>query len=99
MFKKYGRGEHSLRKLKSSAFPGDVSCLRVFYQVVIVLCSSSTKDLLEKRGKIYSERPSLPILEMYTYHYHPITRQDNSISWVDVDWFLASMGGAREEAY
>jgi hypothetical protein len=45
---------------------GDIFCLRVFSQVIVVLCSSSAiKDLLEKRGEIYSERPSLPIAEMY----------------------------------
>jgi hypothetical protein len=52
------------RKLKS-AFQGDVVCLRVFNQVVVVLSSlSAIKDLLEKRGQTYSERPTLPILEM-----------------------------------
>ena len=52
-------------KLKP-AFQGDVICLRAFSQVVVVLCSlSSIKDLLEKRGEIYSDRPFLPILEMY----------------------------------
>ena len=54
------------------AFEGDVICFRVFSQVVIVLCSfSAIKDLLEKRGEIYSERPTLPILEMYAqYHFY-----------------------------
>jgi hypothetical protein len=48
------------------AFQGDVICFRVFNQVIIVLCSmSAIKDLLEKRGEIYSERPILPIMEMY----------------------------------
>ena len=47
-------------------FEGDVICLRAFSQVVVILCSlSSIKDLLEKRGEIYSDRPFLPILEMY----------------------------------
>ncbi|KAF8483927.1 hypothetical protein DFH94DRAFT_690399 [Russula ochroleuca] len=46
---------------------GDVICLRVVNQLVVVLCSSSAiKDLLEKRAQTYSERPTLPILEMYT---------------------------------
>ena len=45
---------------------GDVICLRIFSQVVVVLCSvSAVKDLLEKRGEIYSDRPHLPILEMF----------------------------------
>ncbi|KAH9987414.1 cytochrome P450 [Russula vinacea] len=44
---------------------GDVICFRVFNQVVVVLCSlSAIKDLLEKRAQTYSERPTLPILEM-----------------------------------
>ncbi|KAF8498603.1 cytochrome P450 [Russula emetica] len=44
---------------------GDVTCLRLFSQVVVVLCSlSAIKDLLEKRGEIYSDRPSLPIAKM-----------------------------------
>jgi hypothetical protein len=48
------------------AFQDDVICLRVFSEVVIVLNSlSALKDLLEKRGQTYSERPSLPIAEMY----------------------------------
>ena len=48
------------------AFQGDVICLRAFSQVVVVLGSlSAIKDLIEKRGGNYSDRPSLPILEMY----------------------------------
>lgn len=48
------------------AFQGDVICLRVLSEVVIVLCSASAlKDLLEKRGETYSDRPSLTIAEMF----------------------------------
>ncbi|KAI0285797.1 CyP450 monooxygenase, partial [Russula aff. rugulosa BPL654] len=55
---------------------GDVICLRLFSQVVVVLCSSSAiKDLFEKRGQIYSDRPSLPIVEM-----------------TDMDWPLFNAG-------
>lgn len=44
---------------------GDVICLRVFSKVVVILCSSSSiRDFLEKRAETYSERPSLPILEI-----------------------------------
>ncbi|KAF8483988.1 cytochrome P450 [Russula ochroleuca] len=51
MSKKYGRC--------------DVICLHVFSRVVVVLCSlSAIKDLLEKRGQTYSDRPFLPILEI-----------------------------------
>jgi len=70
MSKKHGRryivGNTSLPLLKP-AFRGDVICFRVFNQVVVVLCSlSAIKDLLEKRAETYSDRPTLPILEMYT---------------------------------
>ena len=69
MSKKYGMciilGTLVLHQLKP-AFQGDVICFRIFSQVIVVLCSSSAiKDLLEKRGEIYSDRPSLPIAEMY----------------------------------
>lgn len=48
----------------------DVICLRVFSDVVVVLNSfSALKDLLEKRGNTYSERPQLPIAEMYLLHH------------------------------
>ncbi|KAH9952749.1 cytochrome P450 [Russula dissimulans] len=44
---------------------GDVICLRIFGQVVVVLSSlSAVKDLLEKRGEAYADRPTLPIVEI-----------------------------------
>ena len=44
---------------------GDVVCLQVFGQVVIILCSQKAiKDLIEKRGELYSDRIVLPIFEM-----------------------------------
>jgi len=69
MSKKYGMryilGNTSLSRLRP-AFQGDVICFRVFDQVIVVLCSlSAVKDLLEKRAEYYSDRPTLPILEMY----------------------------------
>jgi len=40
-------------------------CLRVFGQVVVVLCSyPAIKDLLDKRGDTYADRPILPIVEL-----------------------------------
>lgn len=70
MSKKYGRryilGKYQFPQLKPT-FQGDVICFRVFNQVIIVLSSlSAIKDLFEKRAESYSDRPSLPILEMYT---------------------------------
>ena len=72
--KKYGRrfihGNTGLRQLKP-AFQGDVICFRVFNQVIVVLCSlSAIKDLLEKRAESYSDRPTSPILEMYSTLYY-----------------------------
>ena len=46
-------------------FAGDVLFFRVFVQVTIVLNSAkTTKDLLEKRGNISSDRPVIPFYEM-----------------------------------
>jgi hypothetical protein len=46
--------------------PGDVLSFHVFGQVIIVLNSvKATKDLLEKRGEIYSDRPVIPFYEMW----------------------------------
>jgi hypothetical protein len=48
------------------ASQGDIVHLRAFSKVVVVLSSFSViKDLLEKRGEYYSDRPSVPIVEMY----------------------------------
>ena len=68
MSKKYGRrnilGTTSLQLIR--AFLGDIVYLRAFSKVIIVLSSfSAIKDLLEKRGEYYSDRPSTPIMEMY----------------------------------
>ena len=71
MSRKYGTNDiicdtcSPLLKL-TPVFQDDVICLRVFSEVVVVLNSlSALKDLLEKRGNLYSERPPLPIAEMY----------------------------------
>jgi hypothetical protein len=63
------------------AFQGDMLFLRVFDQVVIVLCSlSAIKDLLEKRGEIYADRRTPPILEMCAqrcYYAQPYVHVDD----------------------
>jgi hypothetical protein len=47
---------------------GDILSFRVFGQVIVVLNSAkATKDLLERRGNIYSDRPVIPIHEMYVF--------------------------------
>lgn len=49
---------------------GDVFSLRVFGQVVVVLNSSKAiKDLLEKRGDIYSDRPAIPFFDMMGWEW------------------------------
>jgi hypothetical protein len=73
MSKKYGRCNNHFRGRRFAqlklAFQGDVSCLRVFSQVIVVLSSLSTvKDLLEVRGEYYSERAYRPMLEMYVLY-------------------------------
>jgi hypothetical protein len=44
---------------------GDVLSFHVFGNVIVVLNSfQANKDLLERRGEIYSDRPVAPIFEM-----------------------------------
>ena len=69
MSKKYGRrnilGITSSTQLNHASL-GDIIYLRAFSKVIVVLSSfSAIKDLLEKRGEYYSDRPSIPIMEMY----------------------------------
>ena len=45
---------------------GNVLSFHVFGTVIVVLnTAEATKDLLEKRGDICSDRPVVPIFEMY----------------------------------
>jgi hypothetical protein len=47
---------------------GDVLSFHVFGKVIVVLNSfKANKDLLEKRGEIYSDRPVIQMLEMYVF--------------------------------
>ncbi|KAI0288685.1 cytochrome P450 [Russula brevipes] len=44
---------------------GDIMCFRVLGQVIVVLSSSTAiKELLEKRGELYADRPRIPIFEI-----------------------------------
>jgi hypothetical protein len=48
--------------------PGDILSFHVFGQVIVVLNpTKATKDLLERRGNIYSDRPIVPIHEMHVF--------------------------------
>ncbi|KAI9431004.1 hypothetical protein BJY52DRAFT_1133432, partial [Lactarius psammicola] len=59
MSKKHGSGNIL------SHLPGDILYFQVFGQAVVVLSSlSAIKDLLEKRGDIYSDRPVWPVQQM-----------------------------------
>jgi cytochrome P450 len=56
---------------------GDVISFHVFGQVVVVLNSiKATKDLLERRGEIYSNRPVFTIHEMYVVLSFDIRTRD-----------------------
>ena len=47
---------------------GDVLSLHVFGKVIVVLNSlKANKDLLEKHGDVYSDRPEIPIIQMYVF--------------------------------
>ncbi|KAI0288408.1 cytochrome P450, partial [Russula brevipes] len=44
---------------------GEIISFRIFGQVIIVLNSAkAAKDLLEKRGDVYVDRPAIPFFEM-----------------------------------
>jgi hypothetical protein len=64
--KKHGTIYFSVKGFLTEAITGDVLSLHVFGKVIVVLSSyRANKDLLERRGNIYSDRPVIPILEMY----------------------------------
>jgi cytochrome P450 len=56
--------------LLTERISGDIISLRVFGRVIVVLNSvKASKDLLERRGDIYSDRAFVPICEMYVFFY------------------------------
>jgi hypothetical protein len=72
---------------------GDVVYLQVFGQVIVVLSSlPAIKDLLEKRGEKYADRPTLPIQKMYAtpgHLYIPrLASLTPSKSRLDLDWLI-----------
>lgn len=63
--KTYGINFLFLSALFTISFPGDVLSFHVFGKVIVVLNSvKATKDLLERRGEIYSDRPVIPFQNM-----------------------------------
>ena len=66
--KKYGTMSCLVLLFVTEQIPGDILSFHIFGQVIVVLNSfRATKDLLEKRGDIYSDRPVIPICEMYVF--------------------------------
>jgi hypothetical protein len=52
--------------LLTEGMAGDVLSFHVFGKVIVVLNSfKASKDLLERRCDIYSDRPVIPIIDMY----------------------------------
>jgi hypothetical protein len=63
--KKHGMIYFVVKGLLTEAMAGDVISFHVFGQAIVVLNSyKANKDLLERRGEIYSDRPVIPIFEM-----------------------------------
>lgn len=53
---------------------GDILFFRVFGTEIVVLNSvKSSKDLLERRADIYSDRPVLPSADMYVFSIQVFT--------------------------
>jgi cytochrome P450 len=75
--------------------------LRILGQDIVVLSSpSAIKDLLERRGESYSDRPSFPLHEMYALapilHLLPILQFGNVR--LGVDWLLPILKKGEEWA-
>ena len=69
---------------------GDVLSFHVFGQVIIVLNSvKATKDLLEKRGEIYSDRPVIPFFDMCGLRFG-VPNSGLIISRMELGWLLPS---------
>jgi hypothetical protein len=66
--KEHGMFYFGSKATLTEGMTGDIFSFHVFGQVIVVLNSLKvTKDLLEKRGETYSERPVIPIVEMYVF--------------------------------
>jgi hypothetical protein len=64
--KKHGMVYFVGKATLTEGMAGDVLSFHVFGKVIVVLNSlKANKDLLERRADIYSDRPVIPIVEMY----------------------------------
>jgi hypothetical protein len=67
---KYGTALFSEALPFTTRVPGNILSFHVFGQVIVVLNSvEATKDLFERRGSICSDRPVIPIFEMYVLFF------------------------------
>jgi hypothetical protein len=58
----------ALREWLTEGMAGDILSIRALGQVIVVLSSVKVnKDLLERRPEIYSDRPVIPIFNMYVF--------------------------------
>jgi hypothetical protein len=76
--KKYGMN-HSLaaRSPLTEQLPGNIISFRVFDRVIIVLHSvKASKDLLERRSDIYSDRPVIPIFAMFVFSISDVLHEN-----------------------
>jgi hypothetical protein len=66
--KKHGMVYFGGKAALTERMTGDVLSFHVFGKVIVVLNSlKANKDLLERRADIYSDRPVIPIVEMYIF--------------------------------
>jgi hypothetical protein len=66
--KKHGMVYFAVRGRLTEGISGDIISFRAFGQVIVVLNSMKVnKDLLERRPDIYSDRPVIPIFDMYVF--------------------------------
>jgi cytochrome P450 len=67
---------------------GDILSFHVFGQVIVVLNTARVaKDLLEKRGDIYSDRPVIPFFEMCVFELFCGGFQLISIDGIRMEWY------------
>ena len=66
--KKYGMVYFVVKGRLTDGIAGGILSFRAFGQVIVVLNSIKVnKDLLERRPDIYSDRPVIPIFDMYVF--------------------------------
>jgi len=58
-------------------FPGDILHASAFGQHMVVINSRKiAEDLLEKRAKIYNDRPEIPIVDMWGFQSYFLPTKD-----------------------